>query len=117
MTKTAAALWDAPEYQRMSSVTLQADDLVVLFEDGSWVRIDTKHVVPPGSRAPDWERMSFTPYEVTVPTADGDADIAWSTIRALTDREYSAHLAAAADEQARQIGLRIKELREQRNLS
>jgi DNA-binding Xre family transcriptional regulator len=47
----------------------------------------------------------------------GHVEIPWSTIRALTDREYAAHLAEAAEEQARQIGLRIRELRELRGLS
>jgi len=35
----------------------------------------------------------------------------------LTDGEYAAYLAAAADEQARQVGLRIRALRTSRGLS
>jgi DNA-binding XRE family transcriptional regulator len=52
-----------------------------------------------------------------VPTLDGLVEISWSAIRALTDRDYAAHLAAAAQEQARLVGLRIKALREQRGLT
>lgn len=50
-------------------------------------------------------------------SADGRIEIPWSSLRALTDREYSAHLVTAAEEQARQVGRRTRELRESRNLS
>lgn len=61
--------------------------------------------------------MTFDRHEIVVPTADGRIEIPWSSLRALTDREYSAHLVTAAEEQARQVGRRIRELRESRNLS
>lgn len=46
-----------------------------------------------------------------------DVEIPWSTIRALTDKDYSAHLAAAAAEQAKKVGLRLRALRELRHLT
>ena len=39
------------------------------------------------------------------------------TVRVLTDREYSAYLAQAADRQARRIGARLRELRKARGIS
>ena len=61
--------------------------------------------------------MMVAPYEIVVPTIDDPVEIPWSTIRVLTDQDYSAHLAAAAEEQAKRIGRRIAELRESRGLS
>jgi DNA-binding Xre family transcriptional regulator len=53
--------------------------------------------------------------------ANGDGaetlDIPGLTIRALTDPEFSAHLARAAAEQARHVGKRLRELRIARGLS
>jgi transcriptional regulator with XRE-family HTH domain len=65
----------------------------------------------------NWDALTFSPYEIVVPTLQGEIEVPWSTIRLLSDKEYSAHLADAAEEEARQIGLRIKELRTSRNLS
>lgn len=110
--------WNKPEYQRISSVTWRDDEIIVLFEDGSWVSLKPKRLLPPDIHAVDWKRMSYGPFEITVPTMDDtELRIPWSTIRALADKEFSRHLATTAEEQARQIGLRIKELRESRNIS
>src|SRR5207237_5738184 len=64
-----------------------------------------------------WARLTFDRHEVVVPTPGGPVEIPWSTVRALTDRDFGVHLAAAADEQARHVGRRIKELREGRQLT
>ncbi len=108
--------WNAPAYRRIASATPHGDTLVVLFEDGTGVEVGRERIVRPEARGVRWEETTATPYEVVVPTADEPLEIPWSTIRALTDREYSTHLAASADEQSRQIGLRIRELRERRGL-
>src|SRR5205823_2092005 len=65
-----------------------------------------------------WETLEFDQYQITASTLDDESiEIPWSTIRVLTDEAYSTHLAHAAEEQARQIGLRIRELRDSRQLS
>jgi transcriptional regulator with XRE-family HTH domain len=117
MSTSMAARWDAPEYQRISSVHYEAGGLAVRFEDGSEVTVEADRVLPPHAREVDWERLAFDPYEITIPTADEEVEIPWSTIRVVTDKDYSAHLAAAAEEQARRIGQRIRELRRIRKLS
>lgn len=116
VTLAAPAKWDTREYRRMVSATYRDGKLVVLFEDGTWVDLKADRVMPPEARGAQWQHLSVSPYEITVPTDDGEVEIPWSTVRAITDKEYSAHLADAAEEEARQIGLRIRELRESRNL-
>lgn len=112
-----ARKWDMEAYQRLASVKYQAGTLMVQFEDGSLANLAATRALPPGSRGADWSRISFNPYEILVPTAAGEIEIPWSTIRVLTDWDYRAHLAAAAEEQARRIGERIRELRMSRNLT
>src|SRR5436305_438147 len=73
--------------------------------------------MPRCNREIDGYKLTSDPYEILVPAADREVEVPWSTIRVLTDRDYSAHLATAADEEARRIGERIQELRRIRRLS
>jgi DNA-binding Xre family transcriptional regulator len=114
---SVATKWNTREYQRIASANHQGDKLVVRFEDGAWASLDRRRVLPAESEHVDWDAMSVNAYELVIPTAGGRIEVPWSTIRVLTDREYAAHLAAAAEDQARLIGLRIKQLREARGLS
>ncbi len=91
--------------------------MAVCFGDGTEVVVSKMCLMPSTTRGVDWAQLTFTPSDITVPTLDGLVEISWSAIRALTDRDYAAHLAAAAQEQARLVGLRIKALREQRGLT
>ncbi len=113
---SATTKWDALEYQRIIAAERRGDALHVRFEDGARVVVDIQHVLP-DIRGPQWEAMIVNPFEVVIPTLEGQAEVPWSTIRLLTDRDYSAHLAEVADEEAKQIGLRLKELRTRRNLT
>jgi DNA-binding Xre family transcriptional regulator len=113
---SVATKWDTREYQRIAAVERDGEALVVCFEDGSRVSVDPRILLPASSTV-DWDGLTANPYEIVVPGADGPMEVSWAAIRALTDRDYAAHLAAAAEEQARQVGLRIKELRQQRGLS
>ena len=81
---SAATKWDAREYQRIASASRRGDDLVVQFEDGSQVNVDAQRVLPPDTRAPQWDAMNITPYEIVIPTLDGEFEVPWSTIRVLT---------------------------------
>jgi transcriptional regulator with XRE-family HTH domain len=113
---SVATKWDTREYQRIATVERGGETLIVSFEDGSRVRVDPRRLLPASSTV-HWDALTANPYEIVVPSADGPVEISWASIRALTDRDYAAHLAAAAEEQARMVGSRIKELRQRRGLS
>lgn len=112
-----AEKWNNPAYQRIVSVENHIDKLVVAFEDGTVVRLKTEQLLPPGVHSPAWDASHFDNYEIVVPTASGEVEIPWSTIRLLTDPEFAAHWARVAEEQAKQIGSRLRELRRKRNLT
>lgn len=114
---SVAMKWDTREYQRIASVDCRNNELSVQFEDGSRALIEVDLVLPSHARDVDWGALSFDSYQIRVPAATGPVEIPWSALRALTDREYATHLTEAAQEQARQIGQRIRELRKSRNLS
>jgi transcriptional regulator with XRE-family HTH domain/Zn-dependent peptidase ImmA (M78 family) len=110
--------WNQPEYQRIRSATRRGGQIVVLFEDGSGASVEAKKLIPPNVEGVDWKCMTFSPFEITVPAAhDRELEIPWSTIRVLTDRDFSRYFAATAEEDARRIGLRIRALRESRGIS
>jgi DNA-binding Xre family transcriptional regulator len=109
--------WYGAGYQRMVHVAWRAPELVVEFADGSRACVEGRRLLPPKSDPVEWQRLTWSPYEIAVPSAYEIAVIPSSTVRMFSDPAYPAHLAAAADDSARRIGARIRELRQARGLS
>src|SRR5205814_1213795 len=99
--------------------------LTVRFADGEEVSLPATQLTQPRTAKVRWERLEVVDcYHLRIPalhSANDDGaetlDIPGFTIRALTDPEFSAHLARAAAEQARHVGQRLRELRVARGLS
>ena len=117
MATVTNSQWTRTGYQRIADARYLSGQLSVRFEDGSDATLAADRLLPLHASNADWEAMTVDPYELSVPADGGPVEIPWSTIRTLTDGEYSAHLADVAEEQARHIGLRIRSLREQRHLT
>ena len=101
----------------MVSVTPEGNYLIVSFEDGEKVSIEVQRLLP--SRTADilWAEVRTTPNELILTTPDGEREIPWITIRLLTDSEFAAYNAQVAEEQARDIGQRLKEIRQSKRLT
>jgi plasmid maintenance system antidote protein VapI len=106
-----------PRLPRIASAVYRGGQLVTRFEDGSCVSTPIEGLLRPGTQDGNWSRLTFNPFEIVVPTADGAVEIPWNVIRVLTDKEYDAYIAAAAKERPRAIGARLRDLRERRPLS
>ncbi len=117
MVNETVKKWDSLPYQRMASVRRREPDLEILFEDGSQVVVRAQRLLPSRIGSVDWDTLTHNPYEIIVQTADGPYEIPWDTVRVLSDEEFSAHRAAAAEDEARLVGQRIRELRTSRGLS
>jgi transcriptional regulator with XRE-family HTH domain/Zn-dependent peptidase ImmA (M78 family) len=109
--------WDKPDYQRIARADFRASRVEVQFEDKSVATLTFDQLAPKNATDLRWLKASYTPYELIVPTSSDDLEIPWTTIRTLSDRDFSNHLAKSADQEARHIGVRLKELRESRDLS
>lgn len=109
--------WDKPRYQRMVSATSEGNHLVVLFEDGAKVSVEVQRLLASRTQDTLWGEVRTTPYELILTTPDGEREIPWLTIRLLTDSEFAAYNAQMAEEQARDIGQRLKEIRQSKGLS
>jgi DNA-binding XRE family transcriptional regulator len=103
--------WDTDEYQRIVDAAFDGGELIVRFGDGAEARVDVTLMTRVEQRGPDWASLRFDDFEIVVPTREGDFEIPWFPIRSLTDPAFRAHLDAAAVEQARWIGERIRALR------
>src|SRR4051794_6335012 len=103
--------WDEAAYQRVADARGEAFDLAVRFEDGTELRIDVRRLVDL-EEPPVWDDLVVRDGEVELSTNDGPVEISWLDLRALTDEDFARHLAERADEQARQVGRRLRLLRE-----
>ena len=109
--------WNDPLYQRMSAVRCDDGWIRVGFKDGTEAAVKASRLLPNSATRPLWSGLEFDDYEIRVPVDTGTVEIPWSTVRALTDVAYSAHLVEESAEQARLIGRQIKSLRKQRGLT
>jgi len=114
--KNGMKKWDNPRFQRICSVKADPNNFRVRFEDGTTAEIESHKILPGEINQPRWEELRFNPYEIILPIANGEFEISWSTIRVLTDAEYSAHLSKVAEEQAKKIGRRLSQLRKGRGI-
>jgi transcriptional regulator with XRE-family HTH domain/Zn-dependent peptidase ImmA (M78 family) len=107
--------WDYPEYQKIINVEIKNDQLLVEFANGDKIKTNLSSIISVDASNILFDKLHFNSYEIIVPTAEGNIDIPWDMIRALTDRDYSKFLADEAEEQANAVGVKIKRLREKRH--
>src|SRR5947209_15739244 len=105
------APWDTSAYQRMTSAEPRGEALLVHFEDGGSAMVPFEELLPGDAVSASWELLRTRPYELMVPTPRGQVEIPWSTVRALSDPAYDAHLGAADERQSREVGRRLRALR------
>lgn len=116
--RAAEPAWDQSEYQRLENVVFDEGRLRVRFANGDEIEVDpTQLVRPEVAAAADWAAAVVDGPEIAVPTSDRPIGISWLDLRSLTDSAFAAHLAEVADEEAQQVGQRIRSLRQSRNLS
>ncbi|MGH2530735.1 MAG: helix-turn-helix domain-containing protein [Thermomicrobiales bacterium] len=114
-TKTKQA-WDTSDYMRIADARVDGDRLIVLFADHT--RADVKlNCLITRRTGVRWDRMTFGPYELVIPTNEGPAEISWLSIRDLTDSAFAAHLDAVEKKSAERIGRQIRHWREENQLS
>lgn len=113
-----SAPWEAPKYRRLESAAYHDGQLHVRFADGTEVAVDPSSLLPRDELAEaDWDAVSIDGPEIVIPAGDTTSTVGWLDVRALTDSAFAKHLAEIADEEARQVGQRIRFLRESRNLA
>src|SRR5687767_15371895 len=103
--------WQERDYVRMTEVAYDGRQLHVSFADGDTVTVDPARLAPQAVGAIDWSAARINGPELQAPGDDRTHAVSWLDIRALTDEAFAAHLAQVADEEARQVGRKLRHLR------
>jgi len=119
--------WDDDAYARIAYARYdpERDELTVRFVDGESLSLAAWRLLRSTTRTPDWTNVRVVDgYHINVPVAAGsgdlgtdETDIPGTTIRAISDPLFAAHMARQAEESARQVGDRLKVLRQARGLT
>lgn len=108
--------WMERGYAQMTAVDYDGDRLHVAFADGDSVVLDPSRLLR-SAQGVDWSRAVIDGPELQVPGRDQNYAVAWLDVRAVTDDAFASYLAQVADEEARQVGPKLRYLRESRGLS
>lgn len=108
-------------YSTIVSVEVEDDVLAVAFANGDIARIELHALTP--EQAPvqniQWRdaQIQADGMYIRIPAEPDDLEIPWDIIRNLSDIQFAQRMAALAEEQARQVGARLRELRLKRGLT
>jgi len=101
----------------MTDVAYEGGQLHVTFADGDTVSVDPARLAPRAAESIDWSAARIDGPEIQAPTAGRMYAVSWLDVRALTDEAFAAYLARVADEESRQVGRKLRHLRESRGLT
>lgn len=108
--------WNDISYQRIKNVEILNDNLIVTFENGDVVEVTQRSLIPFQTSDIKWTELKFNPFEVTIPARPEVIEIPWDKIRVVTDKKFAKHAAEQSEEQSKLIGVKIKKLRERKNI-
>lgn len=104
-------------YQKISDAKVENGILTVQFADGDIVTIPVSQLLPGETQLALPPAFDLNDFEININTSDGQYAIPWDRIRILTDDEFAKEMVAAAEENSKSVGRRIKTLRERQNLT
>jgi len=116
-TTEPAARWEQRDYQTITDVGFEDGRLIVRFADGDEASVSADRLVRSASNGARWGEARHTAHEIVVPAAEGELEISWMDVRAQSDPTFAEYLMRTADEEARQIGQRLRALRERRGMT
>lgn len=108
--------WDSTSYQKITNAKFTHNKIEVSFENGDVVKIPKEVLISDIDLKIEWDKLKYHPYEIIIPAESEKIEIPWDELRVVTDKEYARYLANRAEEQARLIGNKIKQLREKKRI-
>lgn len=109
--------WNNPSYQRIKEAKEFNEYLQISFENNDEVIVSKRVLTPFGSDGIKWEDLEFSPYEIIIPAFPLKLEIPWDKIRVSNDKEFAKYLAEESEEQSRLIGVKVKRMREKKEIS
>src|SRR4051812_41422954 len=100
------------DFQRIISVKPIGPTLEVRFANGDVVKVETKLLLR--EEGLNWNRVTVGDHGVCliVPRGADEVDIPWDAVRRASNPEFRAAMEEADDQQALSLGMRLRHLRE-----
>jgi transcriptional regulator with XRE-family HTH domain/Zn-dependent peptidase ImmA (M78 family) len=109
--------WNNSSYQKIKNANFTNDNVVVGFENGDVIEVPKGTLIPFGIRDIEWSKLCFNSFEIIIPASPNSLEIPWDKLRVISDREFAMHLANKSEEQSKLIGIKVKRLRERKEMS
>lgn len=109
--------WNNTSYQKIKDSKFTNDHVVVSFENGDVIEVPKRTLIPFGFSDIEWNKLSFTPFEINIPASPHSLEIPWDKLRVIMDKEFGKYLAEKSEEQSKLIGVKVKRLREKKEIS
>lgn len=109
--------WNNTSYQKIKDAKFIDNYIVVSFENGDVIEIPKDNLIPFGTTNIEWDKLNFSPFEIIIPASPHSLEIPWDKLRVITDKEFGRHLAEQSEAQSKQIGVKVKRLREKKGIS
>ncbi len=108
--------WNSSKYQFIKNVETTSKEVVVSFENGDVIALPKSTLIPFGYENIEWDKVTHSPFELRIPATPNTIEVPWDKLRVITDKEFGKHLAERSEEQSKQIGVKIKRLREKKGI-
>ncbi len=109
--------WNNASYQKIKNAKYINENIVVCFENGDIIEVHKGILIPFGATTIEWSKLVFSPFEIIIPASPNTIEISWDKLRVITDKEFAKHLADKSKEQSKLIGVKVKRLRERKEIS
>lgn len=109
--------WNNTSYQKIQEAKFINENVIVSFENGDIITVPKGVLTPFGINDIEWEKINFNPFEISIPASPKPLEIPWDKLRVLTDKEFAKYLANKSEEQSQLIGIKVKRLREKKEIS
>lgn len=108
--------WENIKYQIIRESELSNNILIVRFANDDVVKVGLASILPIGEDVNDFSSISNNDYEVILSKKDSEIHVPWDKIRVLSDEVFAKEMVRKAEENAKLIGERIRNLREKKGL-
>lgn len=104
--------WNKNEYQRIIGAKQDGGDVIINFANDDIVVIAISKLLPYDKSDLEIMSIAFNDFELLI----NEVEVPWDRIRVLTDSDFAKEMSKQADENARQVGDKLKSLREAKKM-
>lgn len=109
--------WEDANYRKIKHVKIQDEYINIEFENGDNAKLSKQELVSNDTSDILWDSLNNNVFEITINTKTDVLEIPWDKIRVLTDKKFAKYLAGEAEDEAKYIGIKLKQLRENKDIT